>query len=343
MNISIPLAHLYKHWQSQLPHKNIIDRVTKIPKKDFVFLQSKGWKFLPGKVRDCFLKDSKYLMFHTDRLSAFDQFVGSIPYRGEILCALSSFFFRSLPEYIPHHFRHMHHRYMLTSAASPLPVEVIVRSAFTGSLWRAWKNKENLSAYAQEVPLEQLKHLPQYAPLPRPIVHLTTKAKVGSKDIPICAEYAIKKNLLSYQEWEFIQKIALKVFEHGQNHYAQLGLYLADTKFEFARLYPIETKQPPSSSLVLIDEILTPDSSRIWKKSSMQENNIPIHSFDKDIARDALSSKSKTDSNSQHLSQSTQLSLAQNYLQVCEGIIGSPLMIEKSSTPLEEIWEQIMV
>ena len=217
----------------------------------------------PGKVRDNFVKGGKRWLVVSDRISAFDRLLGVVPFKGEVLTAISAFWFRKSQDVVANHLLAVPDpQVMVALEAEAIHIEVVVRSHLTGSLWRDYqKNLEG--AYGLNLP----EGLEQFAALGDPIITPSTKASYGEHDAPISPSEIIARELCTREEWQTISKMALKLFTAGIEHASDRGLILVDTKYEFGRV-----KRPDGTKeIVVIDEIHTPDSSRYWYKDDFEE------------------------------------------------------------------------
>jgi phosphoribosylaminoimidazole-succinocarboxamide synthase len=229
-----------------------------------------------GKVREMCLQKDKRIIITTDRVSAFDVVLGSIPYKGQVLTQLSQWWFDKTKDIVPNHFiSSPDPNVMITRNAKPLPVEVIVRGFITGvtktSLWKLYEVGDR-TPYG--VPLAD--GLKKNDALPTPIITPTTKAEQGGHDERLTRDEIIQKNILSESLWRDIEQASLALFKRGQDIAKQGGLLLVDTKYEFGLI---------DNQLILIDEVHTPDSSRYWTLASYQHNPDNPESFDKEFLR----------------------------------------------------------
>ncbi|BAU56958.1 phosphoribosylaminoimidazole-succinocarboxamide synthase [Halorhodospira halochloris] len=240
-----------------------------------------------GKVRDIYAIDEDRLMIvATDRLSAFDVILPDpIPGKGAVLTRLSNFWFRHtagiadnhLLDDDPHEFltpqesELLGDRAVVVKRLRPLPVEAIVRGYLAGSGWQSYQQDGTVSGVALPAGLQQSQRLPQ------PIFTPSTKAQLGEHDEAI--SFAQTAELIGEELAEQIRTISLRVYEHACIHAEKCGLIIADTKLEFGLG---EDGQP-----VIIDELLTPDSSRFWPADAWQPGTTPP-AFDKQFIRDHL-------------------------------------------------------
>ena len=240
-----------------------------------------------GKVRDIYEVDDALLMIATDRISAFDYVLGSgIPDKGKVLTQLSAFWFDQTRGIVPNHVitanvreyppalrRHadmLHGRSMLVRRTEPIPVECVARGYLSGSGWKEYV----ASGAVCGIPLP--KGLRESDRLPQPIFTPATKAQSGH-DINVSEAEAgrtIGRDLIAR-----LKDLTLKLYAFGVAHAESRGIILADTKFEFGLL--------ADGSVLLIDEVMTPDSSRYWPMDQYAPGG-PQPSFDKQFVRDYL-------------------------------------------------------
>ena len=237
-----------------------------------------------GKVRDIYELDDVLLIVATDRISAFDIVLpNAIPHKGKVLTSLSLFWFGFTREIVASHvlpFREVHGlsaaehallegRSMFVRRANPLPVECIVRGYLSGSAWQEYQRDGLVSG------LELPPGLQESAKLERPIFTPSTKAQTGhDQNISYCEFQDLLGPELAMQ----LRRISMSVYAKASEYAEGRGIIIADTKLEFG-LYQGE--------ITLIDELLTPDSSRFWPKDSYVAGG-PQPSFDKQFVRDYL-------------------------------------------------------
>jgi phosphoribosylaminoimidazole-succinocarboxamide synthase len=242
-----------------------------------------------GKVRDIYAVDDKLLIVATDRMSAFDVVMDDpIPDKGKILTSISVFWFDQLASIVENHIistnpaeypdscqkyrEQLEGRSMLVKKARPLPVECIVRGYISGSGWQEYKSEGSICG----IPL--LEGLVESEKLPGPLFTPSTKAEKGIHDENISFERAME--ILGKETAEKVRELSLKIYEFGRELAAQKGIIIADTKFEFGF---------ENDHLILIDEVLTPDSSRFWPMDAYSPGGAQ-KSFDKQYLRDYLNS-----------------------------------------------------
>jgi len=204
-----------------------------------------------GKVRDLFMGDDEILMVTTDRLSAFDVVLTSVPCKGAILNAIAVNAFKATEDICPNHMIDVPHPNVLrVRRAEPLPIEVIVRRYITGSLWRDY-TKGNHEVYEVDIPAG-LKRDQRFDEV---IITPSTKAEVGIHDEPISRRVIVEQGLVTQALLDKACDLALALFARGEQLAAKQGLILVDTKYEFGMV---------DGELIVIDEIHTADSSRYW-------------------------------------------------------------------------------
>ena len=240
-----------------------------------------------GKVRDVYALGDDLLLVATDRLSAFDVVMAeAIPDKGRVLTELSRFWFGLLADVVPNHLLSTdvdawpelspadrevcRGRTMRCRRTAPSSVEWVVRGWLDGGGWREYQASGSISGIALPAGLHR------YDPLPEPILTPSTKAAVGDKDEPI--DFATAVARVGKDIAEAARDAALELFRRGAEHARSRGFVLADTKFEFGVV---------DDTLVLIDECLTPDSSRFWHVDDVGPGRTP-RSYDKQFVRDWL-------------------------------------------------------
>lgn len=243
-----------------------------------------------GKVRDLYEVDAGHLLIvQTDRLSAFDVILDDpIPGKGAVLTTLSNFWFEKLGHIIPNHLSgiapesvvsteedkaQVRGRAFVTRKLKPLPIEAIVRGYLVGSGWKDYKKTGTLCGFVLPAGLREADKLPE------PLFTPSTKAAVGDHDENI--SYAQAVELLGESRAAQVRDAAIALYVEAANFAATKGIIIADTKFEFG--------VDDEGTLFLIDEALTPDSSRFWPAESYQPGSNPP-SFDKQFVRDWLES-----------------------------------------------------
>jgi phosphoribosylaminoimidazole-succinocarboxamide synthase len=240
-----------------------------------------------GKVRDLYAIDAqRLLVIQSDRLSAFDVVLPTpVPGKGEVLTALSLFWFRRLAHVIPNHLidvdpaqfvrsderDQVQGRSMVVRRLQPLPIEAIVRGYLAGSGWKDYRSTGRVCGIPLPAGLSEADRLPA------PIFAPSTKAPAGTHDENIAYEEA--QRLLGATRAAQVRAAALQLYAEAAEYARTRGIIIADTKFEFGT--------DATGNVVLIDEALTPDSSRFWPADQYQPGGSPP-SFDKQFVRDWL-------------------------------------------------------
>ena len=242
-------------------------------------------KLRSGKVREIFDLGETLLFVATDRISAFDVILPDpIPYKGAVLNQISAFWLKRFAR-IDNHFVTadfdqfpddlkkfrdlLAGRSMIVRKTKPLPVECVVRGYLAGSGWKEYQESQSVCGIKLPAGLKLASHLPE------PIFTPATKAEAGHDiniDIDAC------RKILGDKTAERVRELSLQIYAAGRDHAAQRGIIVADTKFEFGML---------DGKLLLIDEVLTPDSSRFWPADQYAAGQNPS-SFDKQFVRDYL-------------------------------------------------------
>jgi phosphoribosylaminoimidazole-succinocarboxamide synthase len=244
-----------------------------------------------GKVRDVYEVGADLLIVTTDRISAFDYVLGSgIPDKGKVLTQLSAFWFERMGDLVPHHLLStdvrnfpaalaphadtLRGRAMLVRRTDPVQVECVARGYLSGSGWKEYQQTGSVCGVKLPAGLRESDRLPE------PIFTPATKAESGH-DINISEEEAGR--LVGAPLIARLKALTLEIYRRGRAHAESKGIIVADTKFEFG----LVGAGDPATDVVLIDEVLTPDSSRFWPEAEYE----PGHgqpSFDKQFVRDYL-------------------------------------------------------
>ncbi len=234
-----------------------------------------------GKVRDSYdLPDGRRIMIATDRQSAFDFVLASVPYKGQVLNQTALFWFERTRDVCPNHVLSVPDPNVVVGRRlDMLPVEMVVRDYLTGStdtsIWPMYKRGER-TLYGHRFPDGMVKN----QKLPATILTPTTKAEQGAHDAPVTADEIVRRGLLSRAQWDELAEKSLALFARGREIAAANGLILVDTKYEFG--------VDGDGRIVLADEIHTPDSSRYWIAGSyagrMKRGEEP-ESLDKEFLR----------------------------------------------------------
>ena len=239
-----------------------------------------------GKVRDVFDLGETLLFVATDRLSAFDVVLpNGIPGKGKVLTQISLFWFNLMADWLPNHLvtddvttvpalapyaKDLQGRSMIVRKAKVLPVECIVRGYLVGSGWKDYCSSGSVSGIQLRPGYRQAEKLDE------PLFTPSTKAAIGDHDEAISFEGVA--GLIGQERAEILRDLSLKIYTTARDYAEERGIILADTKFEFGEI---------DGKIILVDEVLTPDSSRFWPKDSYQVGTSPV-SLDKQYVRDYL-------------------------------------------------------
>lgn len=205
-----------------------------------------------GKVRDVYAKDDHLVLITTDRVSAFDHVLGTIPFKGEILNRMAVDAFRATEDIAKNHLIDVPDpNVVVAKKLKAYPVEMIIRQYITGSLWRDYQ-----SGVAEAYAIELAADLKKDQRFDAPIFTPSTKAEIGTHDEPISKGEIVKRGLMTSEQLERAEATARRLFARGADRAAKRGLILVDTKYELG--------EDEDGELYVIDEIHTPDSSRYW-------------------------------------------------------------------------------
>ncbi len=243
-----------------------------------------------GKVRDMYEipgHDDKLLMVATDRISAYDVVISAIPGKGEVLTKLSLFWFELLGDIVENHLitadvemfpeackpyaDELRGRSMLVKKTKPLAIECIVRGYISGSFWKAYQKSNIVCGF--ELP----ENMQESDKFPEPLFTPSTKAELGDHDENISLERM--REIVGEEKADEIARISTELYSRAADYARSKGVMIADTKFELGEL---------DGKLILIDEVLTPDSSRFWPEDKYEPGK-GQPSFDKQYLRDYLS------------------------------------------------------
>ncbi len=238
-------------------------------------------KYYRGKVRENYdLPDGNRVIISTDRLSAFDRILTCIPYKGQVLTQTAHYWFEKTKDICLNHVvSYPDPNVVIGKRLDILPVEIVVRGYLAGttgtSILTLYKKGER-NMYGVTFP----DGLKDNQVLPEPIITPTSKEFDGGHDEPLTPAEIVEKGLLSEEQWQTLSAYALALFKRGQEISAERGLILVDTKYEFGT--------DENGTIILADEIHTPDSSRYWIADSYEQafqNGTRPQSFDKDFVR----------------------------------------------------------
>ncbi|NUO48381.1 MAG: phosphoribosylaminoimidazolesuccinocarboxamide synthase [Polyangiaceae bacterium] len=287
-----------------------------------------GWRRYEGKVRDNYTaEDGRRLLVTTDRISAFDRVLGTLPFKGQVLNRIAAHWFSLTKSFAPNHLiRVVDPQAVLGRECRSLPVEMVVRSYLTGvtstSIWTAYERGERVFC-GHRLP----NGLKKNEPLPAPILTPSTKAPKGGHDISVSRGEILQAGGITEAEFDRAAEIAMTLFTFGQAECEKRGLILVDTKYEMGAL--------PNGEIVVIDEIHTPDSSRFWFKGSYPERlarEEEPESFDKEYVRRWLAGIGfKGDGPIPAIPDDVRVEAARRYIAAYETIVGEPFVPDEEA------------
>ena len=271
-----------------------------------------------GKVRDCYVRDGKRTLIVTDRISAFDVVLGTIPFKGQVLNQMASFWFDATADLVPNHVISVPDpSVMVARECKLLPVELIMRAYMTGvtstSIWTAYKN--GARTFCGHALPEGMK---KNQKLPKAILTPSTKAEKGDHDRSVSRAEVLEMGLLSVEDFDRAAEMCARVFAFGQAESLRRGLILVDTKYEIG--------QRVDGSLCFIDEVHTPDSSRYWYADDYQarfERGDEPRGLDKEYLRRVLADQGyRGDGPPPPLSDEVRCEAARRYIALYELVTG---------------------
>lgn len=292
-----------------------------------------------GKVRDSYLPgDGRRILITTDRISAFDRVLGTLPFKGQVLNQLSAWWFEQTADVAGNHFLELPDPAVTVATdCEPLPVEWVVRGYLTGvtstSVWTHYQRGKR-EFCGHRLP-EGLK---KNEPLPEPILTPSTKADQGGHDESVSRATLLERNVIDERTFAECERIAHALFARGQELCATRGLILVDTKYELGRV--------PSGEVVVIDEIHTPDSSRIWLADSYEARlraGEEPESFDKEYVRRWLAAEGfRGEGPVPAIPDEVRVEAARRYIEACETVRGEPFTPDLSP-PIDRIRKNLGV
>lgn len=271
-----------------------------------------------GKVRDNYTQGDRRILVVTDRLSAFDRIICLIPFKGQVLNQMAEFWFEQTKDICGNHvIEFPDANAVVAKQCKPLALEMVVRGYLTGttstSVWHHYKNGgRNFcgNVLADGMKKDQL--------FDKPILTPSTKAAHGDHDESVAPEVLIERGHITWEEWEYLADVSLRLFERGKQIAAKQGIILVDTKYEFGR--------NTDGEIVLIDEIHTPDSSRFWIADTYQqhyEKGEDQDNINKEYLRLWLAEKGFTgDSELPAIPDEVKIETARRYIEAYERITG---------------------
>lgn len=308
MRPMIPLENLLKQIPFNLNHT------------DFPAL---GEKY-EGKVRDNYTRGNRRILVVTDRLSAFDRIITTIPFKGQVLNQISHFWFDQTRDIIGNHVvEYPDPNAVVAKLCKPLPVEMVVRGYITGvTSTSAWYNYEKgVRNFCGNVLPEGMRKNQKFE---KPILTPSTKAEHGGHDESIAPDEFFRRKILTEAQWKTISEATLKLYQRGVEICAKQGIILVDTKYEFGI--------DETGTIILIDEIHTPDSSRFWfadeyeKRLASGEEQKKI---DKEYVREWLAAKGfRGEGDMPSIPNDVRAETARRYIEAYELITGRPFQAE---------------
>ncbi|MEM9073983.1 MAG: phosphoribosylaminoimidazolesuccinocarboxamide synthase [Myxococcota bacterium] len=281
-------------------------------------LQGVGGKY-EGKVRDNYTKDGRRVLVVTDRISAFDRVLGTLPFKGQVLNQLAAWWFEETKSIAPNHMIEVPDPNVLVAQeCTPLPVEMVMRAYITGvtstSIWTHYERGER-EFCGHRLPDGLKKH----QRLDKPILTPSTKAAKGDHDISASREEILAMGQISANDFDAAAEIAGRLFAHGQKVCAERGLILVDTKYELGKA--------ADGTIMVIDEMHTPDSSRYWYAESYPDRfdaGEDPESFDKEYVRRWLKEVGYSgDGPAPTLTDEVRVEASRRYIEACDQIRGT--------------------
>jgi phosphoribosylaminoimidazole-succinocarboxamide synthase len=282
-------------------------------------LSALGKKY-EGKVRDNYTtEEGRRYIVTTDRISAFDRVLGTLPLKGQVLQWATAFWFDATKDLVPNHvIAQRDPNVMEVRECTPLGAEMIVRAYITGvtgtSIWTHYeRGARHFCGHALPDGLRKDQKLAA------PILTPSSKAPKGDHDVSMSREELIEHGYISAADFDAAAELAMKLFMFGQDHCAKQGLILVDTKYEFGK--------DKEGHLCVIDEIHTPDSSRYWFAESYAERfakGLAPESFDKEYVRRFLADQGFTgDGDIPPIPDDVKIEAMRRYIQACEQVTGA--------------------
>lgn len=276
-----------------------------------------------GKVRDSWYRDGRRLIVTSDRVSAFDVILTTIPFKGEVLNRMAAFWFEATRDIVPNHMVSLPDPCaMIVRDAEPLKVEMVVRGYLTGntstSVWTHYQR--GVREFCGNPLPEGLRKDQRFD---TPLLTPSTKAEIGEHDESVSADEIVRRGHVDRATMDELCRISLELFRRGQEVAARQGIILVDTKYEFGLL---------DGRVILIDEIHTPDSSRFWYADTYEEHFLKggeQRRIDKDVLRTWLAERGFTgDGPVPPITDGMRVEAAARYIEAFEAITGTPFTAE---------------
>ncbi|MGQ9662639.1 MAG: phosphoribosylaminoimidazolesuccinocarboxamide synthase [Kiritimatiellia bacterium] len=274
-----------------------------------------------GKVRDCYRQGDRRIIIATDRVSAFDRIIGTIPFKGQVLTQMAAFWFEKTSDIVPNHLIEVPDpNVMVVKECEQLPIEFVVRGYITGitptSLW--YNYERGVRVFCGNVMPDGLK---KDQKLEHPILTPTTKHEAHDRNIS--REEAIAEGLIAPQTFDAAAEICYKLYKRGVEHAASRGLILVDTKYELGWL---------DGQLVVSDEINTPDSSRYWYADTYETllaSGKEQRKLDKEYVREWLAEHGfRGEGSPPPLPDEVRVEAARRYIEAFEIITGREFVVQ---------------
>ncbi|MCG8554448.1 MAG: phosphoribosylaminoimidazolesuccinocarboxamide synthase [Proteobacteria bacterium] len=286
-----------------------------------------------GKVRDNYsTAGGERIIVVSDRISAFDRVLGTLPFKGQVLNQVAAWWFEQTRALVPNHVLEVPDpSAMVVRECRPLQVEMVVRGYLTGvsdtSIWTAYEKGER-EFCGHRLPDGLIKH----QRLPEPLLTPTTKAAHGAHDRNVSREEIVGSGTVSARDFDRAAAYSLALFAHGQSVCRERGLILVDTKYEFG--------YSPEGELLVIDEIHTPDSSRYWFADSYEQRcaaGQDPESFDKEYVRRWLAARGfRGEGHVPEIPGDVRIEAAHRYIEACDAIRGA-VFTPDLEPPLERL------
>ncbi|PEN15059.1 phosphoribosylaminoimidazolesuccinocarboxamide synthase [Longibacter salinarum] len=290
-----------------------------------------------GKVRDTYRQGEDLVLITTDRISSFDHILKqTIPFKGQILNQTAAFFFEATKDLVPNHVKQVPDpNVTVATACDPLPIEFVMRGYLAGQAWRLY-DAGNREISGQPFP----DGLRQNSRLPEPVLTPATKAEEGH-DENISRDEAIERGLIDAETFDTCAEYARTLYDRGAEMAAERDLILVDTKYEFGRT--------SDGSIVLIDEVHTPDCSRYFYADGYEERleaNEPQRQLSKEFVRDWLRDNGFTGQPGQtmpDLPDELRVRVTERYVELYEQLTATTFEPDLHTDPVERIREALSI
>lgn len=276
-----------------------------------------------GKVRDNYIKEETITMVTTDRISAFDRVLGTVPFKGQALVEMADWWFGETADIVANHvLRRPHPNVWTVRRCDPIQVEMVVRGYLTGvtstSIWTAYERGDR-DFCGNELPDGMRKH----EQLPEPIITPSTKAAQGDHDESVAPEELYRRGVIERGLFRELSKISMQLYRRGVERAAEQGMIFVDTKYEFGI---------SKGKIMLMDEVNTPDSSRYWLAEDYEarfEKEEEPRKFDKEYVRTWLANQGFTGKGKPPtLTDDIRVEAASRYIEVVETFTGEEMPLE---------------